>query len=107
MAGKMPGKTNKGKRRNSEKNHRNSSGGRSGGRQGNNSRGGRGGRGRGRGGHGGRGHNKKTAQLQKKMTMNIQTFKHGIQVGFQKPISIFIERNVDQKGQASKEERKR
>jgi hypothetical protein len=45
MAGKMPGKTNEGKRKNSERNHHNSSGGRSGGRQGNNGRGGRGGRG--------------------------------------------------------------
>jgi hypothetical protein len=51
MAGKIPGKTNEGKRKNSEKNHHNSSGGCSGARQGNNSRGGRG---RGRGGRGGR-----------------------------------------------------
>jgi hypothetical protein len=57
MAGKMPGKTNEVKRKNSERNHHNSSGGRSGGRQGNNSRGGCGGRGRGRGGRGGRGNN--------------------------------------------------
>jgi hypothetical protein len=54
MDGKMPGKTNEGKRKNSERNHHNSSGGRSGGRQGNN---GRGGRGRGRRGRGGRGNN--------------------------------------------------
>jgi hypothetical protein len=39
MAGKMPGKTNEGKRKNSERNHYNSSGGRSGGRQSNNGRG--------------------------------------------------------------------
>jgi hypothetical protein len=45
MAGKMPGKTNAGKRKNSERNHHNSSGGHSGARQGNTSRGGRGGRG--------------------------------------------------------------
>jgi hypothetical protein len=57
MAEKMPGKTNEGKRKNSERNHHNSSGGPSGGRQGNNSRGGRVGRGRGRGGSGGRGNN--------------------------------------------------
>jgi hypothetical protein len=54
MAGKIPGKTNEGKMKNSEINNHNSSGGRSGGRQGNNGRGGHRGRGRGRGG---RGHN--------------------------------------------------
>jgi hypothetical protein len=53
MDGKMPGKTNEGKRKNSERNHHNSSGG----RQGNNVRGGHGGRGRGQGGRGGRGSN--------------------------------------------------
>jgi hypothetical protein len=37
MAGKMPGKTNAGKRKNSERNHHNSSGGRSSTRQGNTS----------------------------------------------------------------------
>jgi hypothetical protein len=86
MAGKMPGKTNEGKRKNSERNHHNSSGA----RQGNISRGGRGGRGRGRGGRGNNSeHLKKmlnvsivakrvtilpTAQLQEKVTMNIQTW---------------------------------
>jgi hypothetical protein len=53
----MPGKTNEIKRKNSERNHHNSSGVRSGTRQGNNSRGGSGGRGRGQGGCGGRGNN--------------------------------------------------
>jgi hypothetical protein len=53
ISGKMPGKTNEGKRKNSERNHQNSNG-RSITRQGNTSRGGRGGRGRGRGGRGGR-----------------------------------------------------
>jgi hypothetical protein len=62
MAGKMPGKTNEGKRKNCERNHHNSSGGRSGARQGNNNRRGRGGRGRGRGGHSGRG-NKNSEHL--------------------------------------------
>jgi hypothetical protein len=38
MAEKIPGKTNEGKRKNSERNHHNSSGGRNGGRQGNNGR---------------------------------------------------------------------
>jgi hypothetical protein len=47
MAGKMPGKSNDGKRKNNERNHHNSNGDRSGGRQVNNGRGGRGGRGRG------------------------------------------------------------
>jgi hypothetical protein len=57
MAGKIPGKSNDGKRKNNERNHHNTNGGRSGGRQSNNGRGGRGGRGRGRGIHGGRGSN--------------------------------------------------
>jgi hypothetical protein len=57
MAGKMPDKTNEGKRKINDRNHQNSSGGRSFSRQGNNSRGGRGGRGRGRGGRIGRGNN--------------------------------------------------
>jgi hypothetical protein len=90
MAGNMQGKTKEGKRKNSERNHHNSSGGRSGGRQGNN---GRGGCGRGREVCGGRGNNNSehfkmlnvpivakrvtilpTAQLQEKMTMNSQTW---------------------------------
>jgi hypothetical protein len=45
MAGKMPGKSNDGKRKNNERNHHNTNDGRSGGRQGNNGWGGRGGRG--------------------------------------------------------------
>jgi hypothetical protein len=49
MAGKMPGKTNEGKRKNSERNHQNSNGGRISTLQGNTSQGGRG---RGRGGRG-------------------------------------------------------
>jgi hypothetical protein len=57
MAGNVLGKTNEGKIKNSERNHHNSSGGRSGGRQGNNGPGGCGGRGRGQGGRGGRGNN--------------------------------------------------
>jgi hypothetical protein len=57
MAGKVPGKTNEGKRKINDRNHQNSNGGRSSTRQGNTIRGGRGGRGRGSGGHGGRGNN--------------------------------------------------
>jgi hypothetical protein len=57
MAGKMPGKSNEGKRRKNDRNHQNSNGGRSSTHQGNTSRGGCGGRGRGRGGRGGRGNN--------------------------------------------------
>jgi hypothetical protein len=57
MAGKMPGKTNEGKIKNSDRNHQNSIGGCSSTLQGNTSRGGRGGSGRGRGGRGGRGNN--------------------------------------------------
>jgi hypothetical protein len=50
----MPGKTNEGKRKNNDRNHQNSNGGRSSTRQGNNSSGGRG---RGCGGRGRRGNN--------------------------------------------------
>jgi hypothetical protein len=57
MAGKMPGKTNEGERKNSERNHQHSNGGRSSTRQGNTSRGGRGGRVRGQGGRSRRGNN--------------------------------------------------
>jgi hypothetical protein len=57
MAGKIPGKTNEGKRKNNNRKHQNSNGGRSSARQGNTSRGGHGGRGRGRGGRGRRGNN--------------------------------------------------
>jgi hypothetical protein len=48
MAGKMPGKSNDGKRKNNERNNHNNIGGCSDGRQGNNDRGGRRGRVRGR-----------------------------------------------------------
>jgi hypothetical protein len=54
MAGKMSGKTNEGKRKNSERNHHNSNDGRSSTHQGNTRCGGHG---RGRGGRGGRGNN--------------------------------------------------
>jgi hypothetical protein len=57
MAGKMPGKTNEGKKKNHERNHQNSNGGHSSTRQGNTRRAGRGGRGGGRGGHSRRGNN--------------------------------------------------
>jgi hypothetical protein len=50
ISGKMPSKSNDGKRKNNERNHHNSNGGRSSTRQVNTSRGGCGGRGRGRGG---------------------------------------------------------
>jgi hypothetical protein len=94
MAGKMPGKTNEGKRKNSEINHHNSSGGRSSTCQGNTSRGGRGGSGRGQGGRAAeeettivsiwkmlnvsivakRAPIPPTAQSKEKMTMNSQTW---------------------------------
>jgi hypothetical protein len=92
MAGKMPSKSNDGKRKNNDRNHHNSNGGRSSTRQGNTSHGGRRGRGRGRGGRGGRGNNSEhlknvecfncgkrvtiplTAHSQEKMTMNSQTW---------------------------------
>jgi hypothetical protein len=57
MAGKMPGKTNEGKRKNNDRNGHNSNGGRSSTCQDNTGRGGRGGRGGVRGGSSGRGIN--------------------------------------------------
>jgi hypothetical protein len=57
MAGKIPGKSNDGIRKDNERNNHNTNGGRSDGHQGNNGRGGRGGRGRGRGGRDGIGSN--------------------------------------------------
>jgi hypothetical protein len=90
MAAKMPGKSNDGKRKNNDRNHHNTNGGRSGGRQGNN---GQGGRRAGRGGRGGRGSNNSehlktiecfncgkkvnilpTAPHQERMTIRIQTW---------------------------------
>jgi hypothetical protein len=114
MAGKMPGKTNEGKRKNNERNHQNSNGGRSSTRQGNTSRGGHRGRGRGRVGRGGRGNNSEHLK-------NVECFNCGkkghystdcssprkndneqsnmvSKLDFKKPLSIFIEGNVDQKG---------
>jgi hypothetical protein len=92
MAGKMPSKSNDGKRKNNDRNHHNSNGGCSITRQGNTSRGGRRGRRRGRGGRVGRGNNSEhlkmwnvsivakrvtiplTAHSQEKMAMNSQTW---------------------------------
>jgi hypothetical protein len=62
MAGKHPNKSNDLKRKNSDKNHHNSSDGRGSNRHGDTSRGGRGGRGIGRGGRGGRGNNSEHLQ---------------------------------------------
>jgi hypothetical protein len=120
MAGKMPGKSNDGKRKNNERNHHNTNGGRSGGRQGNNCRGGRGGCGGGRGGRGGRGSNTsahlktieclncgkkvllRTAPHQEIMTLRIQTW---YPKRISKIFSIFIERHVYQVVKTDKEER--
>jgi hypothetical protein len=90
MAGKMPVKSNNGKRKNNERNHHNTNGGRSGGHQGNT---GRGGHGRGRGGRSGRGNSnsehlktvecfncggkvniRPTAPHQERITLRIQTW---------------------------------
>jgi hypothetical protein len=62
MAGKHPNKLNEGKRKNSDRNHHNSNGGRGSNRHGNTSHGGRGGRGRGRGGRDGTGNNSEHLQ---------------------------------------------
>jgi hypothetical protein len=119
MAVKMPSKSNDGKRKNNDRNHHNSNGGRSSTHQGNTSRGVRGGRGRGRGGRDGRGNNSEHLKMR-----NFQLWQkgsllywlltpkkkwqwpiNGFQGGFQKPIPILIEGNVDQEGETSKEKR--
>jgi hypothetical protein len=95
IAGKMPGKTNEGNIKINDRNHQNSSGGRSSTRQGSTSLGGRGGSGRGCGGRGGRGgrgnnsdhlknvecfncgkkgHYSNDFSIPRKMTMNSQTW---------------------------------
>jgi hypothetical protein len=118
MAGKMPGKSNDGKRKNNESNQHTTNDG----RQGKNDRGGRGWQGRGQGGRGGIGSNNsehlKTIEcfncgggsslfyrlLRTKKKWHWE-FKHGIQSGFQKSISIFFEAHVDQEVKTHKEER--
>jgi hypothetical protein len=70
MAGKNPNKSNEGKRKNSDRNHHNSNGGRISTRHGNTSCGGRGGRVRGRGGRGGRTNNSENLQ-------NVECFNCG------------------------------
>jgi hypothetical protein len=85
MAGKMPGKTNEGKRKINDRNNQNPNGGYSSTRQGNTSRGGRGGRG-GRGNNsdhlknvecfncGKKGHYSTDCSLPRKMTINSLTW---------------------------------
>jgi hypothetical protein len=92
MAGKNPNKSNEGKRKNNDRNHHNSNGGRISTRHGNTNRGGRGGRGRSRGGRGGlannsehlpnveclncgkKGHYSTECSLPRKITMKTQTW---------------------------------
>jgi hypothetical protein len=93
MAGKMPGKTNKGKRKISERNHHNSSGGRSNTRQGNNSRGGRG---KGRGGRGGRGNNNS------EHLKNIECFNFGKKGHYSADCSIPRKNDNEQSNMVSK-----
>jgi hypothetical protein len=123
LAEKMPVKTNEEKLKNNERHHQNSNGGHSSTRQSNTSQGGRGGGGRGRGGRGRRNNNSEHLK-------NVECFNCGkkghystdcslprkndneqsnmvSKSDFKKRISIFIEGNVDQKGQTSKEEGKR
>jgi hypothetical protein len=121
MAGNNPNKSNDGKRTNSDRNHQHSNGGRSSTRHGNTNRGGRGGRGRGGGGRGWRGNNSEHLQ-------NVECFNCGkkghystdcslprnnnnensnmvSKADLKKPVSILNEGHVDQKGQASEEQR--
>jgi hypothetical protein len=96
-AGKIPGKRNEGKRKNSERNHHNSSGGRSSTRQGNNSRGGRGGRRRGRGGRGRRGNNNSEHYLK-----NVECFNCGKKGHYSTGCSIPKKNDNEQSNMVSK-----
>jgi ribosomal protein L15 len=93
MAGKMPGKTNEGKRKERERNHHNSSGGRSSTRQGNTSRGGRRGR---RGGRGGRGNNNR------EYLKNVECFNCGKKGHYYTECSIPRKNDNEQSNMVSK-----
>jgi hypothetical protein len=95
MAEKMPGKTNEGKRKNNDRNHQNSNGGRSSTRQGNTSQGRRGGRGRDRGGRGGRGNNSDHLK-------NVECFNCGKKGHYSTDCSLPIKNDNEQSNMVSK-----
>jgi hypothetical protein len=119
MDGKIPGKSNDGKLKNSVRNIHNNNGGRSGGHQGNSGHGGHGGRGKGHGDIGGRGNNnsdhlstikcyncgkKVTIQLiaprSRRKMMKIPTW---YPKRILKPVSILIEGFFDQEVKSEQE----
>jgi hypothetical protein len=97
MAGKMPGKTNKGKIkiRPNDRNHQNSNGGHISTRQGNTSQGGRGGCGRGRGGRGGRGNNSENLK-------NVECFNCGRKGHYSTDCSLPRKNDNEQSNMVSK-----
>jgi hypothetical protein len=95
MAGKMPSKSNDGKRKKNDRNHHNSNRGHSGTRQGNTSRGGRGGCGRGRGGRSGRGNNSEHLK-------NVECFDCGKKGHYSTDCSLPRENDNEQSNMVSK-----
>jgi hypothetical protein len=95
MAGKNPNKSNDGKRKNSDRNHHNSNGGRSSTRHSNTNSGGRGGRGRGRGGRGGRGNNSEHLQ-------NVECFNCGKKGHYSTDCSLPRKNNNENSNMVSK-----
>jgi hypothetical protein len=94
MAGKIPNKSNDGKRKNNDRNHHNSNGGRSSARQGNTSRGGRG---RGRGGRGGRGNNSEHL-------LNVECFNCGKKGHYSTDCSLPRKNDNEQSNMVSKDD---
>jgi hypothetical protein len=94
MAGKIPNKSNDGKRKNSDRNHQNSNGGRGSNRNGNTARGGRG---RGRGGRGGRGNNSEHLQ-------NVECFNCGKKGHYSTDCSLTRKNNNERSNMVSKED---
>jgi hypothetical protein len=95
MAGKNPNKSYDGKRKNRDRNHHNSNGGRSSTRHDNTTHGGRGGRGRGRGGRGGRGNNSEHLQ-------NVECFNCGKKSHYSTDYSLPRKNNNEKSSMVSK-----
>jgi hypothetical protein len=100
MAENMPNKSNDGKRKNNERNHHTSNGGRSSTRQCNTSHGGRGGHGRGRGGRGGRGNNSEHLE-------NAECFNCGKKGHYSTDCSLPRKNDNEQSNMVSKEDFKK